>query len=254
METIIASVGKLAKNNYKDVFLVQCLLNGCLHLLPGLKPLNQDGKSGLKTINAIENFQTNVLKMERPDGKIDPHGKTIQLLNQKYVDSKKNVADEKARSISKTSNILFPLKTRSPYFYKTGMRAFGSNRSHGRKHAGCDLYAPIGTPVYAMDDGEIINGPYAFYLGTYALEIKHTHFIARYGEIKSAAKNLTKGSKVKKGQLIGYVGELKGLNMSMLHLELYSGTQKGPLTIRDSKPYQRRSDLINPTEILDKAK
>jgi hypothetical protein len=32
-----------------------------------------------------------------------------------------------------------------------------------------------------MDDGVVINGPYSFYGGTYALEIKHPQFIARYG-------------------------------------------------------------------------
>jgi hypothetical protein len=32
-----------------------------------------------------------------------------------------------------------------------------------------------------MDDGVVINGPYSFYSGTYALEIKHPQFIARYG-------------------------------------------------------------------------
>lgn len=104
-----------------------------------------------------------------------------------------------------------------------------------------------------MDDGEVLKNVYAFYLGTYALEIKHTSFIARYGEIQSAAKGLKKGSKITKGQLIGYVGELRGLNMSMLHLELYSGNSTGPLTVRGNKPHQRRSDLIDPTSILDKA-
>lgn len=51
----------------------------------------------------------------------------------------------------------------------------------GTKHAANDLAAPAGTPVLAMDDGVVINGPYSFYSGTYALEIKHPQFIARYG-------------------------------------------------------------------------
>jgi len=42
--------------------------------------------------------------------------------------------------------------------------------------------------------------------------------------------------------------------MSMLHLELYKGTAFGRLTNRKNRPYQRRSDLINPTPYLDKAK
>ena len=102
-------------------------------------------------------------------------------------------------------------------------------------------------------DGEITKGPYAFYLGTQAIEIKHPQFLARYGEIKGAASGLKIGDKVTKDQLIAYVGELRGLNMSMLHLELYKGSAAGPLTVRGSKPYQRRGDLIDPTSILDKS-
>ena len=150
----------------------------------------------------------------------------------------------------------FPLKIAPTKSYTDGMRAFGANRSNGRKHAGCDLYAPVGTPIYAMDDGEVIRGPYSFYLGTFALEVKHPDFVARYGEISGAAPGVKTGAKVKKGQLLGYVGELvfkSGTRMSMLHLELYRGTATGSLST-SALPYKRRGDLIDPTAILDKAK
>ena len=133
------------------------------------------------------------------------------------------------------------------------MRRFGSARKKGRLHAGVDLYAPIGTPIYAMDDGVVAKNIYAFYLGTFALEVTHSKFLARYGEISKVAPGIRKGVKVKKGQLITYVGELRGLNMSMLHIELYSGKGTGPLTVRNRKPYMRRSDLIDPTPVLEKA-
>jgi murein DD-endopeptidase MepM/ murein hydrolase activator NlpD len=251
MELIISSVGQNGKNLHKDVAAIQELLNHCSHLLPNLKPLNVDGKIGNKTISAITLFQEKVVLLTKPDGRVDPGGKTLKSLNSKAVHIK-TIPEETVKKPS-TGAYKFPLKSRSPISYKTGMRRFGANRSGSRKHSGCDLYAPIGTPIYAMDDGEVIKNIYSFYLGTYALEIKHSKFIARYGEIKSAAQGLKKGSKIKKGQLIAYVGELRGLNMSMLHLELYRGTGTGSLTVRGNKPYQRRSDLIDPTAILDKA-
>jgi murein DD-endopeptidase MepM/ murein hydrolase activator NlpD len=251
MERITRSVGRGGINDYKDTFTIQELINKCIHLLNPLKKLKLDGKVGNQTIKSIELFQKNVLKMVSPDGRVDPEGNTLKILNQKAV-HQKILSVSNSFSAQPIKSVKFPLKSRSPLNYKTGMRKFGSNRSQGRKHAGCDLYAPIGTPVYAMDDGEIKNF-YAFYLGTYALEVQHPGFYARYGEIGKTAGGIKSGVSVKKGQLLGYVGELKGLNMSMLHLELYSGSATGPLTVRGNKPYQRRSDLIDPTPILDAA-
>jgi len=253
METISSSVGKKGVNKFKDVSTVQTLLNNCMHLMIPLKLLSVDGKIGSKTIDAITEFQHRVLKYKDPDGRVDPNGATLKALNQKQVLAAQPAFVKPTGTLPK-SGYNFPLKSRPVESFKTGMRRFGSNRSKGRKHAGCDLYAPVGTPVYALDDGEVLKDLYAFYLGTYALEVKHPNFVARYGELKSAAPSIKKGSKIKKGDLIGYIGELRGLNMSMLHLELYSGTATGPLTVRGNPPYQRRSDLIDPTNILENAR
>ena len=64
-------------------------------------------------------------------------------------------------------------------------RAFGSNRNNGRRaHAGCDLYFEKGTWIYAIADGTVTRGPYPFYCETFALEVDHGEFLARYGEIQ----------------------------------------------------------------------
>ncbi len=154
------------------------------------------------------------------------------------------------KSIS--SSFCFPFSFRPTESYKDGARYFGANRSNGRKHAGCDLIAPIGTEVYAVDDGVAIQDMYRFYEHVNALEIQHSHFLVRYGEIKNVVEGIKSGARIKKGQLIGYVGRLDSGN-SMLHFEMYSGEKTGSLTVRENKPFQRRSDLINPTEFLDGA-
>lgn len=136
-------------------------------------------------------------------------------------------------------------------------RWFGAPRNGGtRKHAACDLIAPKGTEILAMADGQVIQSPYHFYEGTYALEVKHDNgMVVRYGEIsKILPHGIMSGARVSQGQVIAYVGEMTfrdGSKSSMLHLEMYQGTRSG--TLSGGGIYKRRSDLINPTEYLDNA-
>lgn len=243
MLTITHSVGDKGKNLKPDVLNIQSALNKVKPELTSI-PLTVDGIYGEKTGVAIVAFQKKHLMMINPDGRIDPHGRTIQKLMQLQG------------ALIPSQRILFPLSAKPAESYKTGISAYGSNRSRGqRKHAGVDLYAPKGTPVRAMKDGIVLQH-YKFYLGTNALEIDHGDMVVRYGEVSHVAAGVVIGASVKRGQTIAYVGELvfkSGNKMSMLHLEAYKGTLTGPLTVRGSKPYQRRGDLFDPTKLLDGA-
>src|SRR5262245_2726558 len=96
---------------------------------------------------------------------------------------------------------------RSDQTYKGG-NGFGGSREKvrpGLMHAANDLAAPPGTPVLAMDEGVVLAGPYEFFRGTYALEVRHPQFIARYCEIARIAE-VGLADRVKEGQVIAYVG------------------------------------------------
>lgn len=150
--------------------------------------------------------------------------------------------------------MLFPLHFRPRESYHEAPRSFGARRDHGsRKHAGCDLYAPVDTPVIAVENGLILSAG-AFYDGTWSVVVDHDEFIVRYGEIKSELPaGIKAGQQVNRGQIIGKVGRLKHITTSMLHFEMFSGDVSGNLTDRSSKPYMRRKDLIDPTPHLDAA-
>lgn len=153
--------------------------------------------------------------------------------------------------------LLFPLEEKPEKSYKTDARRFGANRNNGkRKHAGIDLYAPVGAPVRAMADGMVIQS-YLFYGGTNAIEVDHGTFIARYGEVAKETISVKNQEEVRRGQIIGKVGQLEGLNISMLHLEMYGTTEdptvSGKGLTQKTLPFQRRSDLIDPTDSIDKA-
>ena len=152
------------------------------------------------------------------------------------------------------SELIFPLPFRPRESYKDGAMAFGSARSNGRKHAGCDLYAIEGTPIFAIKDGVILRSVYPFFMDTYGIDIDHGDFVGRYTEIKNATLGLKVGTKVNKGGQIATVGKMvfpSGTVLQMLHFEMYSGKASGPLTNRTNPPYQRRSDLIDPTQTLN---
>ena len=146
----------------------------------------------------------------------------------------------------------FPLPFVPSQSWHVSPLRFGARRAGGkRKHAGCDLYAPIGTPVYAVADGTVM-GFVAFYMGTYALTVDHGDFWIRYGEISDKiASALAPGARVREGDQIGEVGDLLGLDLSMVHFEMYSGAASGPLTVPSRPPYMRRIDLLDPTPYLD---
>lgn len=138
------------------------------------------------------------------------------------------------------------------YSYHVRPRSFGSPRDGGRrKHAGCDLYAPEGSPVVAMWHGRV-REVYEFYGKADAIEIDHGALgIVRYGEL-IAGDDIEAGMMVRGGDVIGTVAQLVGMGNihPMLHLEVFSGTGKGRLTCTGTE-FRRRSDLLNPTSLLD---
>jgi murein DD-endopeptidase MepM/ murein hydrolase activator NlpD len=117
--------------------------------------------------------------------------------------------------------------------------------------------------MHAVADGAVVRGPYPFYCETFALEIDHGSFIARYGEIQSIT-DVRVGDSVRAGQKIAKVGHLVGIQVpsDMLHFELYDKSRTGPLTvgsnadsaIRNGVPFMRRKDLIDPTSRLNQWK
>ena len=258
--TISDSVGFECVNHADDVRTVQAALKEAARLIlePRIDPGPVDGQSGVGTEGAIEQFQRR-LGMRRPDVKIDPGGYTLKRLNALLA------IDGVSMSFPFAQSSTFPFVGAG-----AGMRAFGARRSGGaRAHAGIDLYFREFTDVLAMADGVVTRGPYDFYLKTFAVEIDHGAFIARYGELAPEdTPPVQEGDTVVQGQKIGRVGILTksdgsrlGVPSMMLHLELYDKTETGKLTravgtsARNALgiPYFRRRDLIDPSGFLDRA-
>jgi hypothetical protein len=78
MDRIEGSVGQGGDNREEDVRVVQEMLNR--QDLSPLRKLAVDGRAGPATTEAIRHFQTRVLSMASPDGRVDPDGRTFRRL------------------------------------------------------------------------------------------------------------------------------------------------------------------------------
>ena len=113
--------------------------------------------------------------------------------------------DDKGRSIRKEF-LKAPLK-----FSRISSR-FSAARMHPvlrivRPHFGVDYAAPTGTPVYSIGDGVIQTKAYQAGGGGNFIKIKHNSVYATtYMHLSKFEKGIQAGSRVKQGQVIGYVG------------------------------------------------
>ncbi|MEM1049351.1 MAG: hypothetical protein AAGL24_24580, partial [Pseudomonadota bacterium] len=73
------SVGRMARNNMRDVRTVQERLN--LLMAASWQPLKPDGMAGPVTQGVIGRFQKEVVGFQNPDERVDPRGATITALN-----------------------------------------------------------------------------------------------------------------------------------------------------------------------------
>jgi murein DD-endopeptidase MepM/ murein hydrolase activator NlpD len=100
-----------------------------------------------------------------------------------------------------------------------------------RMHQGLDFRARVGTPVYAPGDGTIIFA--ANRIGGYGLTIDMDHgygYVTRYAHLSGFADGIRSGTKVKRGDLIGYTGRTGRVSGPHLHYEiLYEGNHVDPM-------------------------
>ncbi len=114
---------------------------------------------------------------------------------------------------------------------------FGSRKNpvlgYTMMHRGVDFAVPTGTPIYAAGDGTIelreLNGAYGNYI-----RVRHNaEYETAYAHMSRFEPHLARGSRVKQGQIIGYVGSTGRATGPHLHYEvLIRGEQVNPVSIK----------------------
>ena len=150
------------------------------------------------------------------------NGGEINLYNFKY----KNVEDFfdiKGKSITKSL-----MKT--PINGARLSSSFGMRKhpilGYNKMHRGTDFAAPSGTPIMASGSGTITRARWCGGGGN-CVKIKHNStYETIYAHMKSFAKGIREGRKVKQGQIIGYVGSTGLSTGPHLHYEVIVNGKK----------------------------
>ncbi|HTN62896.1 MAG TPA: M23 family metallopeptidase, partial [Devosia sp.] len=105
---------------------------------------------------------------------------------------------------------------------------------HTRKlHTGVDLAARSGTPIYAAGDGVVEFHGWQSGYGN-KIEIKHVNgFETAYAHMSRYEPGIQVGTRVRQGQLIGYVGSTGYATGPHLHFEMkINGNLVDPLSVK----------------------
>ena len=150
------------------------------------------------------------------------NGEEINLYNFKFK-NEEDFYDIKGKSITKSL-----MKT--PINGARLSSSFGMRKhpilGYNKMHRGTDFAAPSGTPIMASGSGTVTRARWCGGGGN-CVKIKHNStYETIYAHMKSFAKGIKEGRKVKQGQIIGYVGSTGLSTGPHLHYEVLINGKK----------------------------
>ena len=103
---------------------------------------------------------------------------------------------------------------------------------YNKMHKGLDFAAPTGTPIYAAGDGVIEKAGWVNGYGKYIMIRHNSKLKTAYAHMSKIRGEIKSGSRVKQGQVIGYVGSTGRSTGPHLHYEvLLNGAQVNPRSV-----------------------
>lgn len=130
-----------------------------------------------------------------------------------------------ARRLRRTGSLMFPM---GPAPRCAILDNFGEARSGGRRHEGIDILATEGQDVYAVADGRLVNQADASASlsgNAWGLTADDDGTYYFFAHLSRFADGLVLGDRVRRGQVIGYVGDTgnPGPGNYHLHFEVHLG-------------------------------
>lgn len=137
---------------------------------------------------------------------------------------------------------------RTPVDFTRISSSFNPNRLHPifktkRPHRAVDYAAPTGTPIKAAGDGKIKFSGWQKGYGNVVFIQHPNNIVTIYAHQSRINKKFRKGSRVKQGQIIGYVGQTGWATGPHLHYEFrVNGVHRNPITVKlpDASPIPKK--------------
>ena len=238
-ETVLAGLQKTDDNLYRTIFEAE----------PIPSTLRDGGTGGVNRYNSLEGYNNSKLVIETAT-RLDKIRKKIYIQARSF-DDLIDLAKRKEEMLRSRPAIL-PISNKDLTRTASG---FGS-RIHpvyniAKFHYGMDFTAPFGTEVYATGDGVVAerNSSQRGY-GNHVIIDHGFGYQSLYGHLSSF--NVRKGQKVKRGDVIGYVGSTGTSVANHLHYEvILNGVKIDPVNFyfEDLSPeeYVRMIEIASKT-------
>ena len=162
-------------------------------------------------------------------------------------------AEGKPGYYDEEGNSLIKQFLRAPLTYNRITSGFSYSRFHptlgkNTPHRAIDYAAPMGTPVLSVGDGTVVFAGWGGGYGNF-VKIRHNStYQTHYAHLSAYGKGVRVGSKVRQGQVIGYVGSTGYSTGPHLHYEIQkNGSLVNPLKVElppgDPVEEERRAEF-----------
>ncbi|MEO0573749.1 MAG: M23 family metallopeptidase [Bacteroidota bacterium] len=213
MEQVLSSIEDRDNNLYRLYFEAN----------PIPEEQRRAGFGGVNRYKSLEGFNNSEIIIDATK-RLDIIQKQM-VIQSKSLDEIAKLAEEKEKLLAAIPAIQ-PVRNENLRRMASGFGWRSDPFTKARKmHWGMDFSAPRGTPIYASGDGKVVradNGSSGF--GKH-IRIDHGYgYLSLYAHLSKY--NVSKGQKVKRGDLIGFVGNTGRSQAPHLHYEVWKDGEK----------------------------
>ena len=114
-----------------------------------------------------------------------------------------------------------------------------------RPHTGVDWGAPVGTPIMAAGSGTVLTAERNSSYGNH-IEVQHANgYVTTYSHMSGFARGVVSGSRVRQGQVIGYLGQTGLATGPHLHYEvIVNGHFVDPMRVKLARTREMDGKLL----------